>query len=228
MIKLLRLTLMALLCVFATACVAAGDDDGEDVGETKQALCASYPRYGAGDGDGSGAISGGYTGYVTQMRVSPAYDDKIEITQTKFNGSTVVGTLDFGAAPVGPRNIAFIRAKSPGWTGSLTNKLVKINRCISAISPTHTGCDNHLCNEPAGHECLFMNDALAFTWQDLNTATNPGGAIIPSTTSFPLGVTGIWGTAPAEPSHFRIFALSAGGPGSWSTRWTFLNGTTCP
>jgi hypothetical protein len=217
-----------LLAMMAFGCASAPDTT-EDVGEVKQALCASKPSYGAGDGDGSGAVSGGWTGYVTQLRVSPAYDDKLEITQTKFNGTTVVGALDFGNAPVGPRNIAFIRAKSPGWVGSLTNKLTAINVCQATLPPSHTGCGGNICNETAGHMCLFANNALALTWYAINTPTNPGGTIIPnSTTSFPLGVTGIWGTAPAEPSHFRIFALSAGGPGSYSSRWSFLNGTTCP
>lgn len=232
-IKFLLLVLGALaLSACSAAAVtdtAEGSPPAESVGEQSLALCASYPVSGAGDGDGSGAPGGGWTGFVTQLRVSPAYDSMLEVTQTKsVGGTTVVGTLNFGAYP-GPSNIKFIRAKSPGWVGSLTNRLVNLNRCISGLPGSQTGCGGYTCNEPNGYECLFANGALALTWQDWNTPTNPGGAIIPgNATNFPLGVTGIWGTAPNEPSHFRIFALSSGGAGSYSSRWTFLNGTTCP
>lgn len=228
-IKFLLLALVALALAGCSAAPASTDDATETLGEVSEALCASYPTSGAGDGDGTGNPGGGWTGFVTQLRVSPAYDSMIEVTQTKSaGGATVVGNLNFGASPVGPANIKFIRAKSPGWTGSLTNKLVNLNRCLAGLPPSQSGCGGNVCNEPNGYACLFANNSLAFTWDTLNSPTNPGGTITHNSTSFPLGVTGIWGTAPAEPSHFRIFALSAGGPASYSSRWTFSNGVTCP
>lgn len=226
--KKLALLLIGLAALCLGGCFAAVDDDGENVGEKRQALCASYPTSGAGDGDGTGTPTGGWTGFVTKLRVNPVYDFMIEVTQTKsVGGSTLVGNVNFGGA-LGSPNIKFLTALSPGWTGSLANKITAINVCQANLPPSMTGCGGNVCTGPNGYMCMFVNNALAFTWYSYHTPSNPGGSIIPNTTSFPNGVTGIWGTAPAEPSHFRIFYLSSGGPSSTSSRWSFVNSAICP
>ncbi len=224
---------LALLVLMAAGCFSTetADESGpnETLGEVQEPLCASYPFGGVGDGDGSGAATDPSmpTGMITKMRIHPMYTSMIELTHTTWAGVATTGVLNFGNVPAGSTpNIAFIRALSPGWIGS---SIVRINIC-NPQSMQPSWCGNNSCNQGPRNACMFVNNKLAFVWDWFNSPTNPGGSIIPSASTSSgwtfNGITGIWGTAPNEPGHFRLFDTT--GTSSTSKRWTFANSVTCP
>lgn len=208
------------LALALSACSAGDPQSAETTDQVTESLCASYPVSGNGDGNGSGTPTAPLTGYVTKLRVNATYATRIDVTfKNATTGVETTQAINFGALPGGPANISFA---GPGWTGSVSAPITRINIC-NPNSNQPAFCGGNSCMQGANIQCMFVNNQLAFTWNWTN------GTIVPSSNnpSFPGGVSGIWGTAPNEPSHFRIFNNNGAGA-SKSSRWTLLNGTTCP